>query len=130
MLVFARLLTGWVATVVGVVFLLLLMFAATAHAQGSGVRVFTPDGIIRAGTQCRLSLYGLVRSGTCTVGRGYGSSSSYIEVGNVMFQIRRDPSDRRTADFYRVTDGKPQYVTEVYARGACWVGTGVSFCAR
>src|SRR4051794_13298660 len=97
---------------------------------GEGREVYTEDGKIRYGTGCTLNIHGLTRTGKCNVGRGWGNSSSIIQVGGVFFRIKRDPNDKTSAMFYRITNGDAQYVSEVYANGSCWVGTNVRFCAN
>jgi hypothetical protein len=90
---------------------------------------------LRTGAGCMLELFGQRVAGTCDILRRSNSANTFIEVGNSIYLIKRDGTDRwskSSADFFQVTpEGQPnRYITSVQARGSCWVGEGVRFCAR
>jgi hypothetical protein len=112
--------------------LLVLASASAALAQGRGVTIDTPAYRMRAGTTCQLTIHGLTLPGTCTVARVKGDNETVVSVGRgTIYIIDRDLHDKTMADFYReLPSGKREFVASVGAVGNCWVGRGVSFCAR
>jgi hypothetical protein len=114
----------------------LMLAAIPAQAQrGRQYEDWDTGDRLRVGAGCVLEVYGLRRPGRCNVLRRGDSTNTFVQVGDVVYLIKRDglgSVSKRSASFYRVTpEGQDnQFITNVEARGSCWVGDGVRFCAR
>ncbi len=107
--------------------LAILLLAATPALAGPGVRVQTDAGPIRAGVSCSLELFGQDLTGTCAIARRGGTT--IIKAGKAIYYIERD--DKTLGRFFQDNpEGKDRFMGVVQARGDCWVGDGVKFCAQ
>lgn len=96
-----------------------------------GERVYNDrlDSDERIGVTCSLYVDDeLEHKGYCRVGRGRGERSdvSLFNTGTTVYKLIRE--DRYTGRFYRGVNSDYSYGV-VNARGNCWVGRRINFCA-
>lgn len=119
--------------------LALIAFSAVAQdysiprprdTRPSGVQTYDHknDASVRLGTGCKLKLYGEdVYDGICNVGRGGpGNRVTNIDTGSRKYKIVRDDFDNTSGTFY---SGNSE-IGPVNARGSCWIGPEVKYCAN
>jgi hypothetical protein len=111
------------------IFAFALFIPTSAFAQ-SGVRIEDDIGRFRIGASCSLSFYGQNLVGRCTIGRGYDSLTTFINAGDAQYKIVRDYDNKYSGYFYQLAGGKSRPIGPVSARGNCWAGSGVKFCAN
>ena len=112
-------------------FLLALLASTSALAQ-EGLRIRGSFGAARLGAGCSLWVEGLpvIRS-TCDVGRLRYSPTTEIQIGNARLRVVRSSLDDTEATmlFYDSDEGRWRRLGSAVARGACWVGSRMQFCA-
>jgi hypothetical protein len=105
------------------------LLTTPAFSQGRGISVedFSTGIRQRQGTYCKLALEGdTVYDGLCNV--AIRDNTTVIDIGRTKYRIVRDEFEPTQGDFYQV--GSQRSLGTVYAKGSCWTGATVRFCAR
>jgi hypothetical protein len=66
----------------------------------------------------------------CFMGRDYDTDETAVKMGDAYLLISRDPDEYGIAKLYSVgKDGVRRFEGTALAKGACWVGRTIKFCA-
>jgi hypothetical protein len=67
---------------------------------------------------------------SCFMGRDFDTDETAVKMGDAYLLISRDPDEHGVAKLYTENaQGVRRFAGTAVARGACWIGTTIKFCA-
>ena len=103
--------------------------STSAFAQNRGISSEDFESGIRnrQGTYCKLAIEGdTVYDGLCNV--AIKGTVTVVDIGRTKYRIVRDSFEPTQAEVYQI--GSERSLGSVFAKGSCWTGPNVRFCAK